>query len=186
MGVKYAHKFFRDAGLFDDLWSPEDLCGQDKPVLVDLFGSFYPQILSACKANNFIWLATWIASVLPINNTTLVVDGKPMNAKHATHIKRRDQTEKSVKKLEKLAFILEEAAAKGCGRASKSTWKTVDRLTRRTVVVNEEVKDSLVAALQGVGFNVVRAAGEADVYIGKHATGEFLTFWCLVSKDMNL
>ncbi|TPX52730.1 hypothetical protein SeMB42_g01196 [Synchytrium endobioticum] len=51
----------------------------------------------------------------------------------------------------------------------KSFYQKLDRLTRRSFLVNDDVKTGLAAALEAE-FKVEKAPGEADVYIARVAT----------------
>ncbi|TPX49298.1 hypothetical protein SeLEV6574_g01551 [Synchytrium endobioticum] len=64
---------------------------------------------------------------------------------------------------------MKQAADDGKKRMPKSFYEELDRLTRRSFLVNDDVKTGLAAALEAE-FKVEKAPGEADVYIGRVAT----------------
>ncbi|TPX46391.1 hypothetical protein SeLEV6574_g03245, partial [Synchytrium endobioticum] len=76
---------------------------------------------------------------------------------------------KVVDELDKVAASMKQAADDGTKRMPKSFYEKLDRLTRRSFLVNDDVKTDLAAALEAE-FNVEKASGEADVYIGRVAT----------------
>ncbi|TPX44833.1 hypothetical protein SeMB42_g04193 [Synchytrium endobioticum] len=73
------------------------------------------------------------------------------------------------KELDKVAASMKQAADDGRKRMPKSFYQKLDRLTRRSLLVNDDVKTGLAAALEAE-FKVEKALGEADVYIGRVAT----------------
>ncbi|TPX34610.1 hypothetical protein SeMB42_g07302 [Synchytrium endobioticum] len=64
---------------------------------------------------------------------------------------------------------MKQAADDGRKRMPKSFYEKLDRLTRRSFLVNDDVSTDLTAALEAE-FKVEKAPGEADVYIGRVAT----------------
>ncbi|TPX37814.1 hypothetical protein SeMB42_g06868 [Synchytrium endobioticum] len=64
---------------------------------------------------------------------------------------------------------MKQAADDGKKRMPKYFYEKLDRLTRRSFLVNDDVKTSLAAALEAE-FKVEKASGETDVYIGRVAT----------------
>ncbi|TPX47487.1 hypothetical protein SeMB42_g03293 [Synchytrium endobioticum] len=64
---------------------------------------------------------------------------------------------------------MKQAADDGKKRMPKSFYEKLDRLTRRSFLVNDDVKTGLAADLEAE-FKVEKAPGEADVYIGRVAT----------------
>ncbi|TPX37397.1 hypothetical protein SeLEV6574_g07886 [Synchytrium endobioticum] len=86
-------------------------------------------------------------------------------------MKRHREWGKVVDELDKVAASMKQAADDGRNRMPKSFYEKLDRLTRRSFLVNDDVKTGLAAALEAE-FKVEKAPGEADVYIGRVATGE--------------
>jgi hypothetical protein len=104
----------------------------------------------------------------------IVVDGAPTQEKQYSHGQREA---KRAKELDKLRLLVENGAAKP--RISKSQWKKMNSLIDRTYRISPSEKISLVAALKNVGFNVVVADGEADVWIARQPA---TTLACITLK----
>ncbi|TPX43063.1 hypothetical protein SeLEV6574_g05267 [Synchytrium endobioticum] len=84
-------------------------------------------------------------------------------------MKRHREWGKVVGELDKVAASMKQAADDGKKRMPKSFYEKLDRLTRRSFLVNDGVKTSLAAAPEAE-FKVEKAPGEADVYIDRVAT----------------
>ncbi|TPX47978.1 hypothetical protein SeLEV6574_g02315 [Synchytrium endobioticum] len=107
-----------------------------------------------------------LKSIFPDGGTVFVIDGDRTSAKSETSMKRhRDWVGKLVDELDKVAASMKQAADDGKKRMPKSFYEKLDRLTRRSFLVNDDVKTGLAAALEAE-FKVEKAPGEADVYIG--------------------
>ncbi|TPX48330.1 hypothetical protein SeLEV6574_g02087 [Synchytrium endobioticum] len=127
-------------------------------VYVDILGCFYTDIIR-CK----------LKSIFPDGATVFVIDGDRTSAKSETSMKRHREWGKVVDELDKVAASMKQAADGGRKRMPKSFYEKLDRLTRRSFLVNDDVKTGLAAALEAE-FKVEKAPGEADVYIGRVAT----------------
>ncbi|TPX45493.1 hypothetical protein SeMB42_g03975, partial [Synchytrium endobioticum] len=81
----------------------------------------------------------------------------------------KEKLGKVVDELDKVAASMKQSADDGRKRMPKSFYEKLDRLTRRSFLVNDDVKAGLAAALEAK-FKVEKAPGEADVYICRVAT----------------
>ncbi|TPX46561.1 hypothetical protein SeMB42_g03642 [Synchytrium endobioticum] len=146
-------------------------------VYVDILGCFYTEIIRCVELGhpsrpcNFAPLIQKLKSIFPDGGTVFVIDGDRTSAKSETSMKRHREWGKVVDELDKVAASMKQAADDGRKRMPKSFYEKLDRLTRRSFLVNDDVKTGLAAALEAE-FKVEKAPGEADVYIGRVATGE--------------
>ncbi|TPX30684.1 hypothetical protein SeMB42_g07882 [Synchytrium endobioticum] len=86
--------------------------------------------------------------------TWTVIDGMACEAKIGTHAIRNQGRATAVRQLEKEAAKIEKAVAQGKARMSKSFYKGVDRLKRRSIAIDFAVRKQLVTALANV-FSVI-------------------------------
>ncbi|TPX32855.1 hypothetical protein SeLEV6574_g08433, partial [Synchytrium endobioticum] len=144
-------------------------------VYVDILGCFYTEIIRCVELGhpsrpcNFAPLMQKLKSIFPDGGTVFVIDGDRTSAKSETSMKRHREWGKVVDELDKVAASMKQAADDGRKRMPKSFYEKLDWLTRRSFLVNDDVKTGLAAALEAE-FKVEKAPGEADVYIGRVAT----------------
>ncbi|TPX53485.1 hypothetical protein SeMB42_g00749 [Synchytrium endobioticum] len=149
MGIKYLWKYLTSLNVVK-----EKLGSVDSKLLFGLTGNAAPKKLK---------------SIFPDDRTVFVTDGDRASAKSGTTMKRHWEWCKVVDELDKVAASMKQAADDGRKRMPKSFYQKLDRLTRRSFLVNDDVKTGLAAALEAE-FKVEKAPGEADVYIGRVAT----------------
>ncbi|TPX46505.1 hypothetical protein SeLEV6574_g03187 [Synchytrium endobioticum] len=152
-------------------------------IYVDVLGCFYPEILRCCSGSNpdeplnLYPLIHMIEGMFPTGPTWMVIDGMACEAKIGTHAIRNQGRATAVRQLEKEAAKIEKAVAQGKARMSKSFYKGVDRLKRRSIAIDFAVRKQLVTALANV-FSVIEAPGEADVEIARRVGGMKYFFHC--------
>lgn len=176
MGVKGAHPLFKKKGLVSKCLEDLSALGYQR-ILVDLFGSFYAELLKAAVKltneyhNRFQIFIDLLKSTFANQHPIFIVDGLPTLAKAATSAKRKTNLLKDIKKLEGLVTQMDKAVKDGKSRMSKSFYANKDRLRKRTTVIDAQFKTELVNAMNAAGFTVILASGEADVEISRIATG---------------
>ncbi|TPX43139.1 hypothetical protein SeLEV6574_g05226 [Synchytrium endobioticum] len=149
--------------------------GRKGRTYVDILGCFYTEIIRCVELGhpsrpcNFAPLIQKLKRIFHDGGTVFVIDGAPTSAKSETSMMRHREWGKVVDELDKVAASMKQAADDGRKRMPKSFYQKLDRLTRRSFLVNDDVKTGLAAALEAE-FKVEKAPGEADVYIGRVAT----------------
>ncbi|TPX46936.1 hypothetical protein SeLEV6574_g02954 [Synchytrium endobioticum] len=199
MGIKYFWKYWRTLNVVKDKLgsvdtkqflevtgdaAPKGVPGGLKGVggkgrkgrtYVDILGCFYTEIIRCVELGrpsrscNFAPLIQKLKRIFPDGGTVFVIAGASTSAKSETSMKRHREWGKVVNELNKVAASMKQAADDGRKRMPKSLYEKLDRLTRRSFLVNGDVKTGLAAALEAE-FKVKKAPGEADVYIGRVAT----------------
>ncbi|TPX41573.1 hypothetical protein SeLEV6574_g06024 [Synchytrium endobioticum] len=113
---------------------------------------------SSCVTSLGTFVIQKLKSIFPDGGTVFVIDGDRTSAKSETSMKRHREWGKVVDELDKVAASMKQAADDGKKRMPKSFYEKVDRLTRRSFLVNEDVKTDLAAALEAE-FKVEKASG---------------------------
>ncbi|TPX38582.1 hypothetical protein SeMB42_g06655 [Synchytrium endobioticum] len=89
-----------------------------------------------------------LKSIFLDGGTVFVIDGDRTSAKSETSMKRHREWGKVVDGLDKVAASMKQAADDGRKRMPKCFYEKLDRLTRRSFLVNDDVKTGLAAALE--------------------------------------
>ncbi|TPX40545.1 hypothetical protein SeMB42_g05951 [Synchytrium endobioticum] len=128
--------------------------GHQSRIYVDILGCFYTESLRCVELSqpirpyDFAPLIDNLQSIFPEDRTVFVLDGALTSAKSETSMKRHREWAKVVDELDKVAATMEQAADDGKRRMPKSFYAKLDMLVEP-----------------------VMAPGEADVFIGRAATG---------------
>lgn len=138
----------------------------DTEVVVDLCGTFYPQIQEWLLSGNIHYLLHQITSYFtPSEKITFVIDGNSKSLeKEETHFDRQSQRSKKIKQL---GNAVKDALKRveECRKVTKCKWKNMKKLIRSTVKLTADKKEELKNLLLNAKYAVVQAEGEADVWI---------------------
>ncbi|TPX38843.1 hypothetical protein SeLEV6574_g07356 [Synchytrium endobioticum] len=128
--------------------------GRQGRVYIDILGCFYTEIIRCVELGhpsrpyNFAPLIQKLKSIFPDGGTVFVIDDASTSAKSETGMKRHREWGKVVDELDKVAASMKQAADDGRKSMPKSFYEKLDRLTRRSFLVNDDVKTGLAAALE--------------------------------------
>ena len=149
---------------------------KDEKLVVDLFGSFFADVRRLCMVKNYHALAALLRQRLIGEDITIVIDGKPTIQKAATHDKRKVKIDAAQKRYQTAL-----KAAHDAKRRRPRHYKAIHKARVDAFRFTDEHKIGMKKAFETVGFKVVIAPGEADVYIGS-LTGSFVA----VSADSDV
>ncbi|TPX48912.1 hypothetical protein SeLEV6574_g01764 [Synchytrium endobioticum] len=136
MGIKYFWKYLTSLNVVK-----EKLGSVDFRQLFGVTGNAAPKDVPG-------GLKGKLKSIFPDGGTVFVIDGNHTSAKSETSMKRHREWGKVVDGLDKVAAFMKQAADDGRKRMPKCFYEKLDRLTRRSFLVNDDVKTGLAAALE--------------------------------------